>query len=501
MFLYVPEKPATHNNNDHAGSNKQHQIASNPAIWFRFFRLRLMKIDYSPAELAPRRSARRSAWLATACISVLSIVAMREGVATRSSALQDAAGEAATAFAPTTESAFDAAIQNSTADTLQAPTASPWTTIVVRKGQTLTDIFTAEGLDIGTAVSIVQLGGDAGQLKRLRTGDKLSLRKTSDDQLDELNYEFDETHTLQVRRTDTGFETLTIAAEIERRPAHLAGVINSSLFAAAQKAGLSNRLVMEMADIFGYDIDFALDLRNGDRFSVVYDQLYKNGERLRDGDIVAAEFVNQGRVYRAMRYVDSDGNATYYAPDGSSLRKAFIRTPVVFTRISSGFSMGRKHPILNVIRAHKGVDYAAAAGTPVRATGDGKVEFVGNKSGYGKVIILKHGKQYETLYGHLSGFRSGLRSGASIRQGQVIGYVGKTGLATAPHLHYEFRINGVHKNPITVALPRANPLSASAVARWHDENAAAIAQLESMSAQGVAQAAPASLVPPPALQH
>ncbi len=462
-----------------------------------------MRIDYSPAELAPRRSARRSALLATACISILSIVAMREGIATRRTALQDAAGsEASAAFAPSSvESAFDSAVQSAAADSLQAPTASEWTTIVVRKGQTLTDIFSKEGLAYADALAIVGLGGDAAKLKALRAGDKLSLRKTSEDALDELNYEFDETHTLQVRRSDSGFEVLTIAAEIERRPAQLNAVITSSLFAAAQKAGLSNRLVMELADVFGYDIDFALDLRDGDRFSVVYDQLYKDGERLRDGDIIAAEFVNQGRVHRAVRYVDSDGNATYYTPEGESLRKAFIRTPVDFVRISSGFNLGRMHPILNVIRAHKGVDYAASTGTPVRATGDGKVDFVGVKSGYGNVVMLKHGSQYQTVYGHLSRFRPGLSTGARVRQGQVIGYVGTTGLATAPHLHYEFRINGVHKNPITVALPRANPLPANVVARWKADNAAVVAQLDAISTSRVAQAPSAAGTPPPALHN
>lgn len=462
-----------------------------------------MKIDYSPAELAPRRSARRSVWLATACIGVLSAVAMREGIATRHSALQDAAGdEVAAAFTPTAENAFDGAIQSATADALQAPAASEWTTIVVRRGQTLSDIFAKEGLGLSEAVAIVGLGGDAARLKNLKTGDKLSLRKTDDDQLDELNYEFDETHTLQVRRSDSGYDALTIEAEIEHRPAQLTGVITSSLFAAAQKAGLSNRLVMEIADIFGYDIDFALDLRDGDRFSVVYDQLYKDGKKLRDGDIVAAEFVNRGQAYRAMRYVDADGNATYYTPEGESFRKAFIRTPVDFIRISSGFTTGRLHPILNVIRAHKGVDYAAAIGTPVKATGDGIVDFVGVKSGYGNVVTIRHGAKYTTLYGHLSRFRAGLKVGQRVRQGQLIAYVGMTGLATGPHLHYEFRVNGVHQNPLTVALPRANPLPKSVVARWRMENATALAQLEALSSTRTAQLdTPAALVPPPALHN
>ncbi len=423
---------------------------------------------------------------------------MREGIATRSSALREAAGggEVAAAFTPAAENAFDAAIQGGTADTLAAPTPTEWTTVVVRSGQTLSDIFAAEGLDYSDAIAVARLGGDATKLNALRPGDKLSLRKTDDDQLDELNYEFDDTHTLQVRRNDDGFETLTIEAEIEHRTAELSGVVTSSLFAAAQKAGLSNRLVLELADLFGYDIDFALDLRDGDRFSVVYDQLYKHGERLRDGDIVAAEFVNQGHTYRAMRYVDADGNATYYTPDGDSLRKAFIRTPVDFIRITSGFNSGRLHPILNVIRAHKGVDYAAAIGTPVKATGDGVVEFVGVQHGYGNVVVIRHGPRYTTLYGHLSRFRAGLRPGNRVRQGQLIAYVGMTGLATGPHLHYEFRIDGVHQNPVAVALPRANPLPRSVVARWRGDNAGVLARLDAASRSRTALA---GAVPPPAL--
>jgi len=437
--------------------------------------------------------------MATACITVLSIVAMREGIATRQNALRDAAGdEIAAAFSSRTDSSFDIATQAAVTDTLPAPAASEWTTLVVRKGETLSDIFAKQGLSPAEAVAIVALGGDAARLRNLKAGDKLSLRKTEDDRLGEIKYEFNETQTLQVRRGESGFESLTIAAELERRPAQLTGVISSSLFAAAQKAGLSNRLVMELAEIFGYDIDFALDLRTGDRFSVVYDQLYKDGQKLRDGDIVAAEFVNQGKTYRAMRYVDADGNATYYTPEGDSFRKAFIRTPVDFARISSGFNPGRRHPILNVIRAHKGVDYAAAIGTPVRATGDGVVEFVGVKSGYGNVVTIRHGSKYTTLYGHLSKFRAGLKAGQRVRQGQLIAYVGKTGLATGPHLHYEFRVNGIHQNPLTVALPRANPLPRSVVAQWRMENATALAQLDALSRSQTAMAADVTL-PPPAL--
>jgi len=215
---------------------------------------------------------------------------------------------------------------------------------------------------------------------------------------------------------------------------------------------------------------------------VIYETLYKeNGEKVRDGDIIAASLTSRGRTYRSMRYTRPNGTFAYYAPDGQSPRKAFIRTPVDFARISSGFNLARRHPILNIIRAHKGVDYAAATGTPVKATADGKVQFKGIKSGYGNVIVLKHGSKYETVYAHLSRYREGLRQGQAVRQGQVIGYVGSTGLATAPHLHYEFHVNGQYKNPLTVALPRANPLSRSQLAKWRADNALIIAMMDELS--------------------
>ncbi|HEX4895168.1 MAG TPA: peptidoglycan DD-metalloendopeptidase family protein [Solimonas sp.] len=448
-----------------------------------------MKLDYSPAELAPRRSARRSVVFASLSLAMLAAVAAHKSIATRGSPLQGAASaEVAAAFSAEDGSAFDGVIQAAVGDALEAPPASTWQVHTVRRGQTLSDIFEAEGLARTQALAVVALSKDAARLKGLRAGDKLHFRKNAEMQLEELSYELDEAHTLQVRRNEADeLEALTIAAEIERRVTQSAGLVESSLFMAGQKAGLSNRLVMELAALFNYDVDFALDLREGDRFAVVYDELYRNGEKLRDGDIIAAEFVNQGKVHRAMRYVDVDGNVAYYTPEGQSLRKAFIRTPVDFARISSGFNPRRRHPILNTIRAHKGVDYAASTGTPVKATGDGRVEFIGMKSGYGRVIVLKHGTRYTTLYAHLSRYRSGLSVGTRVKQGQVIGYVGSSGLATAPHLHYEFRINGAHQNPMTVALPRANPLPRSVVARWRGENAYVLAQLESLSKAQVAQ--------------
>jgi murein DD-endopeptidase MepM/ murein hydrolase activator NlpD len=432
------------------------------------------------------------------CVVLLAAVATREGVAKRQSALHAEQLPAELASAIDDSSPAEAAemLQSALADPLPAPQASEWVALTVKPGQTLSEIFEGQGLGYSEAIAVIRLSRDAARLKSLRTGDKLSLRVSPENRLEELRFELDETDTLQIRRTaDDQLEAITIAAELEARQTQASGVIENSLFLDGQRAGLSNRLLMQMAEMFGYDIDFALDLRLGDHFAVVFEELYKNGEKVRDGDIVAAEFVNRGRSVRAVRYVDADGNVAYYTPEGESLRKAFTRTPVDFARVSSGFNLRRRHPILNTIRAHKGVDYAAASGTPIKATGDGSVEFVGVKGGYGRVIILKHGSAYTTLYAHMSRYRSGLRVGSRIRQGQVIGYVGSSGLATAPHLHYEFRMNGVHKNPMTIALPRANPLPRTVATRWRADTANVVAQLDTMSARQTAQAAQSSPAP------
>lgn len=441
-----------------------------------------MKLDYSPSP-APRRSAaRRSVLFATLCAVSLIALMTREGTASRQAPPANAA-EAAAAFGGDAAGGnFDESIQDTVSDALPVPQSSDWVTVTVKPGQNISSIIEAQGMPKDDWLDLVALGKVTASLKTLRAGEKISLRKNAEDRLDELSYEIDATHTLQVRRVNDKLEAITLEAELEHHIEHASGVIDSSLFAAGLKAGLSNRMIMAMADLFAYDIDFALDLRDGDRFSVVYDTIYKkDGEKLRNGDILAAEFVNQGKTYRAMRYVDKGGAVAYYTPEGLSLRKAFIRTPVDFARISSGFNLARRHPILNIIRAHKGVDYAAAIGTPVHATADGTVEFRGVKHGYGNVLVLKHGSHYETVYAHLSRFRQGLREGSAVRQGQVVAYVGMTGLATAPHLHYEFRVNGVHKNPITVALPRANPLSRVQIAKWHAQNAEVLAQLDGMN--------------------
>lgn len=343
---------------------------------------------------------------------------------------------------------------------LSAEPAAVWQTIRVKYGDNLSLIFSRLGISPQLLYNILAAGDAADALKDIHPGQLIKVRMGEPSQLMELMYDMDPVHSLHIWQEGlNGFKSAMVERPVEHHTARAAGVISSSLFESAQQAGLSDRMTMELASIFGWDIDFALDIRDGDRFSVVYDDLYVNGTLLRHGDIRAAEFVNNGTVYRAVRYTDPDGHTDYYTPDGKSLRKAFLRTPVEFTRISSYFSTARYHPILNRIRAHKGVDYAAPIGTPVKATGDGKVAFVGRRGGYGNAIVLQHGPRYSTLYGHLSRFARGLHAGGRVHQGQIIGYVGMTGLATGPHLHYEFRIDGVHRNPLKVSLPPAAPIA------------------------------------------
>lgn len=235
--------------------------------------------------------------------------------------------------------------------------------------------------------------------------------------------------------------------------------IVGSFYSAAQSAGLNDTLIMEMADIFGWDIDFSLDIRSNDKFRILYEEKFVENEKIGTGHILAAEFVNQGQTYQAVRFTDTQGRVGYYTPEGYSMSKTFLRNPVKFTRISSKFSTGRNHPILHRIRAHKGVDYAAPSGTPVKAAGDGRVIFIGRKGGLGNGIELQHGNKYSTFYGHLSSFAKDIKKDAVVKQGQVIGYVGRTGLATGDHLHYEFKVDGIHRDPLTVQLPKSMPLS------------------------------------------
>ncbi len=262
------------------------------------------------------------------------------------------------------------------------------------------------------------------------------------------------------------------------------GIINSSLTTAGQNAGLSNDLIEQLTNIFAWDIDFATTLSQGDQFTVVYEEA-DNADNTSGAQIIAAEFVNRGRILTAIRYKNSEGNINFYSPEGKPMRKAFLSAPVDYLRISSGFSSHRKHPILNRIRAHKGIDYAARTGTPVKSAGDGEVVFLGNKGGYGQLLMIKHGDHYETFYAHLSNFRKGLETGSQVKQGDVIGYVGQTGLATGPHLHYEFRVDGAHQNPEALNMAQTLPLHGEVLADFKNQTITTLAQLNKTKAQSL----------------
>jgi murein DD-endopeptidase MepM/ murein hydrolase activator NlpD len=330
--------------------------------------------------------------------------------------------------------------------------------VLVARGDTLESVFRRNGLSLADLAELVALPEVGHGLKLLRPGDRLEIGRNGDDVLS-LRRELDDVRVLSIARSSSGFEANVLERQIDVRPTGAHGVVRSSLFEAGVDAGISDKLTMDLAGIFEWDIDFIQDVRQGDEFTVLYEEVWRDGVKLRNGEIIAAEFVNQGKPYRAARYRDASGRSNYYTPDGHSLRKAFIRAPLNFTRISSNFDASRRHPILNTIRAHQGVDYAAPIGTPIRAAGDGKVIFRGVEGGYGNVVILQHGGNITTLYGHMSKFGDA-KIGARVAQGEVIGYVGQSGLATGPHLHYEYRVNGVHRNPRTVSLPPADPIPA-----------------------------------------
>ena len=352
-----------------------------------------------------------------------------------------------------------------------------WTTVTVQPGQSLGTLFEAHGLSSQDLHRLLQHPGTREALTRIHPGDQFAFEITAPGTLRALQFDRDESTRVVLTLGRDGVTQREIRRDLQRRVQVAAGSIDSSLFAAGADAGMSDAVTLELAKVFGYDIDFAQDLRKGDRFSVVYDEVYRDGERLRGGEVLAATFINQGRRFTAFRYTFADGRSGYYDADGRPMKKSFLRMPIEFARISSRFSTARKHPVLGRTRAHKGVDYAASTGTPIMAAGEGKVSFAGWQNGYGRTVIVDHGRGYTTLYGHMSRFGK-YKTGQRVRQGDVIGHVGATGLATGPHLHYEFRVAGVHRDPLKVTLPKPEPLPATELARFRLQMQPMLAQLE-----------------------
>ncbi len=357
-----------------------------------------------------------------------------------------------------------------------------WQSVAVAAGDNMSLIFGRLGLSKRDLHRILSSDEKASVLKRLQPNHLLRFQ-AREGALDALTYEIDLWHTLDVNRDGDDFVIEVHKTDPETKRATAIAQIEKSLFVDGQQVGLPDKTIMELTEIFGWDIDFALDIRNGDSFSVVFEEIYKNGEKVSNGRILAAEFTNRGQRLRALYYHHEDGIEGYFSDTGKAMRKTFLRTPVNFSRISSRFSLGRRHPVLNTIRAHKGVDYAAPHGTPIRATANGKVAFVGTKNGYGKTVVLRHGDTYSTLYAHMSRYARNVAIGKRVKQGDTIGYVGKTGLATGPHLHYEFLVSGVHRNPLTVDLPQASPIEDRYLADFHQKAAPLIATLDELAMQ------------------
>lgn len=353
-----------------------------------------------------------------------------------------------------------------------------WREERIGRGDTLQGLLSRLGVDGEEARQVLAGARTSPSLGRLIPGRSVLARVTSGGQLMLFRYLVSDQTLVTVTRAGGEFQIREQQVALEAREIMRSGEIEGSLFGATDAADVPDRIASEMAEALSGDIDFHKDLRRGDHFSVVYEAFYLDGQLVKTGRLLATEFVNQGKAYQALYFKDAQGHDGYYSPDGQSMKRAFLKSPMPFSRISSGFSSARFHPVLQTWRAHKGIDYAAPTGTPVRAVADARINFVGVQGGYGNLVVLQHQGSYSTAYGHLSRFGKGLRRGASVAQGQVIGYVGATGVATGPHLHYEFRVNNVQKNPLALNLPTSYPLDSRARAQFASQAQPLVAHLE-----------------------
>lgn len=377
-----------------------------------------------------------------------------------------------------TPPSLQTAEQNPVAITAAFVEPELWDEYVIQQGDTLGTLFKRAGIASDELATLLESGKEAKRLHQIHPGHKLALQVGANGQLEKFRFSPSALESVQWQRTGNGFDAKTEKREPEIQLVRRSGAIEQSLFVSCQQAGLSQTVASQLADIFGWDIDYTEDLRQGDSFSVVHQERFIDGKKIDDGPILAAEFTNQGRRYLAVRYVDAQGNESYYTPDGKGMRKAFIRNPLDIVRITSLFSLSRYHPILHTMRAHKGIDYSAAAGTPVKSVGEGRVIFAGRKGGYGNTIVVQHGDRYTTLYAHLQGFASSIKNGKQVRQGEVIGYVGSSGLATGNHLHYEFQVDGVHRNPLTIQLPQSVAVASREIERFKLQTGSMLAMLK-----------------------
>ncbi len=346
-----------------------------------------------------------------------------------------------------------------------------WREERIRSGDSLQSLLTRMGVASEETQALLAEHEQLGKLGKLIPGRSVLARVTSSGRLMLFRYMADETKLVSIERIAGRFMFDAQSIRLEPTLVMRSGIVTHSLFGATDDANVPDSIASEMAEALSGEIDFHRDLRKGDRFSVVYEAYMHEGRLIKTGRLMAAEFTNEGRLLQALNFVDPSGNAGYYTPEGRSLKRAFLKSPLPFTRITSGFSSSRYHPVLKEWRAHRGIDYGASIGTPVRAVSDATVKFVGKQRGYGNLVVLEHAKPYSTAYGHLSRFGAGMRKGGRIKQGQVIGYVGMTGLASGPHLHYEFRVNDMQRNPLAMNLPSAYPLENRFKSRFLAESA------------------------------
>ncbi len=362
-----------------------------------------------------------------------------------------------------------------------------WQAVTVKKGQSLDSIFRAQGFSAATLHQIMALNEETSQLKKIRPGDVFEFQRFDDQSFQRMRYAIDEDRYLIVEHDGEQARASTAMRELVMHTTATSGVIDSSLFLAGKQAGLTDAMVMNLANLFGWDIDFVLDIRAGDRFYLVYEKIYRDGEFLRDGEIVGATFINQGEKFQAVRFKTGD-RSQYFAPDGRNMRKAFLRAPLNFSYISSNFNPKRYHPILKRVKAHNGIDYRAPKGTPVFAAGDGKVIQSAYSKYNGHHVFIQHANSIVTKYLHFT--NRTVKQGQRVKQGEVIGYVGSTGLAQAPHLHYEFLLNGVHRNPRTVSLPKADPLPEDQLAEFRQATAPVMSMLSRLESDSLYAASP-----------
>lgn len=443
--------------------------------------------DYKTTDFGEKRKFRRTPWFAAGlgipliCVAFILPDSDESAIAPPTAAefatFADPIPAETTTTAPETTSPMQAAEVPASTE-VQPETDRPETTLTlkVRPGDSLDRLFRRNDLQIADLARLMELETARKHLRLVKPGDEILVRH-SDGEVLQFDKPVSLSEALSIKKVDDEFQAEIVLRELEIRPTRTTGTIESSLFLAAADAGISDRTIMNLAGIFAWDVDFMLDIREGDQFTLIYEEILQGDKFLADGEILAAEFINQGEVFRAVRFKDASGRTDYYSPNGRSVRKAFVRAPLSFSRISSSFNPKRRHPKLNTIRAHRGVDYAAPSGTPIKAAGDGKIIHRGRKGGYGNTVILQHGGNITTLYAHLSRF-SKARNGGRVRQGEVIGYVGATGLATGPHLHYEYRRNGVHLNPRTVKLPDAEPINPEYLGEFKKSSEILLRQLD-----------------------